>query len=134
MTTTAATWFYRMPEKQPYLLAERVNGTFWEERLGGVWLNVMKADSPFAMAGSYNGAEVKMEWEPNKWMRLETSPAAPALAKGLGNMLRRRANFRYETPDDHTVWEWWIGDASKRWQELQGKPVFRNPARLDRES
>jgi hypothetical protein len=133
MTTTAATWFYRTPEKQPYLLAERVNSTFWEERLGGVWLNVEKSDSPITMAGYYNGAEVKMEWEPNKWMRLETRPSAPAMANGLGNMLRRRANFRFETLDGHTVWEWWIGDASKRWQELQGKPVYRNPARLDRQ-
>jgi hypothetical protein len=131
MTTTAATWFYRTPENQSYLLAERVNSTFWEERLGGVWLNVVKSDSPILMAGGYNGADITMEWEPNKWMRLETWPAAPALAKGLSNILRRRANFRYETSDNRTVWEWWIGDASKRWQELQGKPIFRNPARLD---
>jgi hypothetical protein len=134
MTTTAATWFYRMPETQPYLLSERVNGTFWEERLGGVYLNVEKADSPFRMVGTYNGAEVKLEWEPNKWMRLETCPAAPALAKGLWNMLRRPANFRYEMPDGHTVWEWWIANADKRWQELQGMPAFRNPVRLDNQA
>jgi len=130
MTTTAATWFYRMPEKQPYLLAERVNSTFWEERLGDVSLNVDKADSPFVMSGNYNGAEVKLEWEPAKWMRLETRPAAPALAQGLWNMLRRRASFRYETPEGSTVWEWRLADADKRWQELQGKPVFGNPVRL----
>jgi len=131
MTTTAATWFYRVPENQPYLLAERVNSTFWEARLGGVWLNVEKSSPPFSMAGSYNGAEVKLEWDPNKWMRLQTTPASPGLAKGLDNILHRKADFRYETPDGQTVWEWWIANADKRWQELQGKPAFRSPARLD---
>jgi hypothetical protein len=134
MTTTAATWFYRMPEKVPYLLGERVNGTFWEARLGGVWLNVVSAEPPFKMDGTYNGADVVMEWEPNKWMRLATAPAAPDLTNGLANILRRRPAVRYETPDGHTVWEWWMADADKRWQELQGKPGYRNPARLDRAS
>ena len=133
MTTTAATWFYRVPESQPYLLAERVNGTFWEERLGGVSLTAAKVDSPFVMTGTYNGADVRLEWEPNKWARLETAPAAPSLAQGLGNALRRKPNFRYDTPDGHTVWEWRIADADKRWQELQGKPVYGDPMRLDGE-
>ncbi len=132
MTTTAATWFYRMPEKQAYLLAERVNGTFWEARLGGVWLNVDKAEAPFAMSGGYNGAEIKLDWEPNQWLRLQTAPETPGLAKGLANILRRRANLRYETSDGYTVWEWRIGDADRRWEELQGQPAYRNPTRLDR--
>ena len=132
MTTTAATWFYRMPEKQAYLLSERVNSTFWEARLGGVWLNVDRAESPFAMSGGYNGAEISLEWEPNKWLRLQTAPESPGLAKGLANILRRGANLRYETSDGCTVWEWRLGDADQRWAELQGKPAYRNPVRLDR--
>jgi hypothetical protein len=134
MTTTAATWFYRTPESVPYLLSERINGTFWEARLGGVYLSVVSAKSPFSMAGSYNGAEVQMDWEPAKWLRLSTRPAAPGLASGLGNILRRRANIRYETPDGHTVWEWWVEGADKRWQGLQGKPGYGNPTRLDRDN
>jgi hypothetical protein len=132
MTTTAATWFYRMPENQPYLLAERVNTTFWEARLGGVWLSVDRADTPFAMTGGYNGAEISLEWEPNKWMRLKTAPESPGLAKGLANILRRGANLRYETAEGQTVWEWRLGDADARWQELQGHPGFHKPQRLDR--
>lgn len=131
MTTTAATWFYRVPENEPYLLAERVNSSFWEERLGGLYLTTEKSDAPFSMAGSYNGADVKLNWDTNKWLRLETVPASPGLAKGLGNMLHRGANFRYETSEGHTVWEWWLENADKRWQEMQGQPAFRNPARLN---
>ncbi len=133
MTTTAATWFYRMPEKQAYLLAERVNSTFWEARLGGVWLNVDKAEAPFAMSGGYNGAEIKLEWEPNKWLRLQTAPESPGLAKGLANILRRRASLRYETSEGYTVWEWRLVDADQRWAEMQGKPAYRKPVRLDRD-
>ena len=131
MTTTAATWFYRTPENIPYLLSERVNSTFWEARLGGVWLNVVRAESPFKMEGAYNGAEISLDWEPNKWLRLSTKPAAPGLTMGLANILRRQPDLSYETPDGRTVWEWWMAGADKRWQEIQGKPAFHNPARLN---
>ncbi len=130
MTTTAAIWFYRAPENEAYLLAERVNSSFWEERLGGVYLSANKTVAPFSMSGNYNGADVKLTWDTNKWLRLETAPGAPGLAKGLENMLRRGASFRYETPEGYTVWEWWLANADKRWQEMQGKPAFQNPVRL----
>jgi hypothetical protein len=131
MTTTALTWFYRAPEKIPYYIAERVNGTFWEARLPGVYLDVERAEPPILMKGNYNGAPIRMEWEPAKWLRLTTRPAAPALARGVENILGLKANLRYETEDSETVWEWRLHDTDKRWQEIQGKPVFRNPARLD---
>ena len=136
MTTNSATWFYRAPEKTPYLLAERVRTTFWDERFGGLWLDVVRAEPPLLMEGAHNGAHVQLEWEPAQWMRLSTAPASPALAQGVANILRRRAALRYEDSQGHTVWEWWIADgaADKRWQEIQGKPAFRNPARLDRAS
>ncbi len=133
MTTNSATWFYRTPEKTPYLLAERVRTTFWDERLGSLWLDVVSAEPPIVMEGTHDGAQVRLEWEPAKWMRLSTAPAAPALAQGVANILRRRAALRYQDPQGYTVWEWWIepGAADKRWQEIQGRPAFRNPARLD---
>ena len=134
MTTTAATWFYRTPENIPYLLSERVNSTFWEARLGGVWLNVVRAESPFTMAGAYNGAEIGLEWEPAKWLRLTTAPASPGLMSGLANILRRQPDIRYETTDGQTVWEWWLQGADKRWQEMQGLPGYHHPARLPREN
>jgi hypothetical protein len=131
MAATATTWFYRTPEKDPYLLAERVNGTFWDYRFGGVLLHVTRAESPFAMRGSYNGAAMGLEWEPKKWARLITAPASPALAQGVTNIIRRKPAIRYENPEGETVWEWWLDGADQRWQELQGKAAFRNPERLD---
>ena len=135
MTTNAATWFYRAPERVPYLLGERVRTTFWDERLGGLWLDTVSVESPIVMQGVYNGAAVRMEWEPVKWLRLFSSPAAPVLAQGVRNVLRFKPAIRYDDPDGRTVWEWWLdrSDADRRWQEIQGKPAFRNPARLDQE-
>ncbi len=131
MATTAQTWFYRMPEHKAYYLNERVNATFWDARVGGLWLNVIRAEPPFVMEGIHNGARVRLEWEPNRWLRLATSPANPGLVTAVSNVLRFKPALRFETPENDVVWEWWVEGADKRWHEIQGKPVFRQPERLD---
>lgn len=132
MTTTAATWFYRQPEKTKYLLEERVRTSFWDARFGSFWVNAVSTDNPIQMEGSFNGAPLQLDWEPGKWFRLSTHPAQPSLAKGLSNIiLRRPVTLTYEDPQGHTVWEWRLADADKRWQEIQGKPAYRNLQRLD---
>lgn len=132
MTTTAATWFYRQPEKTKYLLEERVRTSFWDARFGSFWVNAVSTDNPIQMEGSFNGAPLRLDWEPGKWFRLSTHPAQPSLAKGLSNIiLRRPVTLTYEDPQGHTVWEWRLADADKRWQEIQGKPAYRNLQRLD---
>jgi len=132
MTTTAATWFYRAPENDPYLVGERVRTTYWDERIGGLWLDATQTTPPIAMRGYYNGAAVSLEWEPGRWLRLSSAPAAPALARATANILRLKPALRYEDAEGRTVWEWWVEEADKRWQEIQGKPAFHNPARLDK--
>lgn len=132
MTTTAATWFYHQPEKSPFLLAERVRTTFWDMRYGGLWLDTVRAENPIAMAGTYNGAPVKMEWEPGRWLRLATRPSLQPLADGVRLILGRKATLRYADADGYTTWEWWLDGADKRWQEIQGKPAFGSPVRIDK--
>lgn len=133
MTTNASTWFYRAPENIPYYINERVNSTFWEARLGGVFLDVERAQAPYLMKGNYNGTPISMEWEPARWLRLGTAPASPGLARGLSNILQRKASLSYETEDGETIWEWRLDDTDKRWEQIQGKPAFRNPVRFDKE-
>jgi hypothetical protein len=127
MTTTAATWFYRTPEKRPYLLAERLRTSFWEQRFGSLWLDPVSAGPPVVMQGA-----IKMEWEPAQWFRLSSRPEVPALAGGVSNLLGRKPYLRYTDTDGDTVWEWWIDPKAgeRRWQELQGKPAFGSPIRL----
>jgi hypothetical protein len=131
MTTNAATWFYHAPEKNLYLIGERVRTTYWDERIGGLWLDAVQVEAPVMMQGTYNGAAVKLEWEPGQWLRLATAPASPFLANVTGNILRRKPALRYEDAEGHTVWEWRLADADKRWQEIQGMPMFHNPQKLD---
>ncbi len=131
MAATAASWFYRTPENNAYLLAERVNGTFWDNRYGGVLLTVVKADAPFVMQGVYLGSEVRMEWEPTKWLRLATNPPAPSLVEGVANILRRKPTLSFDDANGESVVEWWLEGADKRWAELQGKAAFMAPLRLD---
>lgn len=134
MTTTAATWFYRAPESRPYLIAERVRTSLWDQRLGSLWLDTVRAEAPIAMHGFFQNQPVQLEWEPGQWLRLAARPEAPALANGLQNALGRKPTLRYTDPEGHTVWEWWPAPeaAERRWQELQGKPAFGSPVRLDR--
>ena len=134
MTTTAATWFYRAPEKTAFLLEERLRTSFWDQRLGSVWLNVVSLDGPIVMEGQYDGAHIKLEWEPNHWMRVSTRPAQTTFIQAMTNLLRRRPTLRYDDPSNNTVWEWRVDDADPRWREIQGKPAFGNLQRLDNQN
>jgi hypothetical protein len=74
-----------------------------------------------------------MEWEPNQWLRLTAKPEAPGLVEGLRVLLMRKPTLSFTDKDGHTVTEWWVKaeDAARRWQEIQGKPAFGEPKRLD---
>ena len=132
MSASSASWFYSTPEKSPYLLAERVRGTFWDNRLTDVWLDTVRAEGPFEMQGTHRGARITLEWETNQWLRLRSAPASSVLRDGLATILRRRPAIQYQDEDGSTVWEWWPAGADKRWQDVQGKPAFGSPVRLDR--
>jgi len=132
MTTTAATWFYRPPEKKPYLIAERLRTSLWDQRFGDLWLDTVRAESPIFLQGTYQGAPLKLEWEPGKWLRLSSKAGGPQLAKGFENVLRRKPFLSYTDGEGYHVWEWWTDDkaGSSRWQEIQGKPLFGSPVQL----
>jgi hypothetical protein len=124
MTTSALTWFYQQPEKNAYLIAERVRTNFWDARFGGLWLDTLRVTSPILMKGTYKGSLVELEWEPVKWCILRTHPANEALSHGVSNLIRFRPAFKYEDPHGNTVWEWRLSDMDARWQSIQGKPEF----------
>jgi hypothetical protein len=130
MTTTALTWFYAKPEKNAYALAERVRTTLWEARLGGIWLDTVRAEPPYLMRGRYGESEVEMEWEAGKWLALRARPAAPFLAERMAVVLRFKPAMTYEDADGWTVWEWHLDGGEKRWQAIQGIPAYKQPQRL----
>lgn len=134
MNTPALKWFYSTPEKKPYLLTERLRNSFWELRLGSLWLDAVSAEAPFAAEGTFNGGLVRLEWAPNEWLRLTAKPEAPPLADGVRVLLLRKPLLSYTDAEGRTVHEWWVQPAAaeKRWQEVQGKPQFGQPVRLDK--
>lgn len=137
MTTTAATWFFREPEHNAYALQERVCTNFWDERVGDISLWAVRAEPPFHMRGEYNRTPVELEWEPNRYLRLQlnTDSEATPLVAALSRMLDRKPLLRYQDANARWAWEWHVTEEGgrKRWQEIQGRPAFRNPTRLDRE-
>lgn len=132
MTTTARTWFYTKPQGKAYDIAERVRTTLWEARVGNIWLDVVRAESPYLMRGHNNGATVEMEWESGRFLALRTQPEQPHLAKTLGFVLGFKPALRYEDGEGNTVWEWHTDGGDKRWQAIQGIPAFQHPVRLNK--
>jgi len=132
MTTTAQTWFYTKPEENAYAIGERVRTTLWEARIGDIWLDTVRAESPHLMRGRYNSAEIEMEWEAGKWLALRTCPGAPALADKISQVLRLKPAITYHMPEGWRAWEWHTDGGDKRWQAIQGIPNYDQPQRLNR--
>ncbi|MBL8058901.1 MAG: hypothetical protein JNK29_19505 [Anaerolineales bacterium] len=130
---TTAAWFYRAPEPRPYLIAERVRLSLWDQRLGTLWLDTVSAEPPITLAGTHAGQPVKLEWTPAEWLRLTGGADAGDVASALGTVLGRRPTLRYTDTAGQGVWEWWIKPdaAEQRWQAIQGQPAFGSPARLN---
>lgn len=124
MTTTANTWFYNPPEKNAFLIAERLRTSLWDGRLGSIWLDTVRAESPILMRGNFKGALIELEWEPKQWCILRTNPAAEDVLVVIKNILGFAPSFKYETPAGFIGWEWRLGNTKERWQAIQGQPEF----------
>jgi len=132
MTTNAATWFYRDPERVAYYLEERVNQTFWAARLLDLWLDCVSAEPPYRMAGQWRGAPVEVEWQPNESFSLRVSKdgVPDDLVNGVSRVLALKPALSYNDSEGWSVIEWHTNGSRGRWQEIQGKAEFRNPQRL----
>ena len=132
MTTTALTWFYKNPEKKAYEVAERVRTTFWDERLTALWVDCVNAEPPYRMKGHHNETQVEMEWVPGKYFKLHTLPTDQAVADAVSRVLKFKPALRYRNAEGAMVWEWHTEGGEKRWQEIQGKPLYHAPVRLSK--
>lgn len=134
MTTNAATWFYRDPERVAYYLEERVNQTFWAARLFDLWLDCVSAEPPYRMAGLWRRAAVEIEWQPNDSFILrvarDTDPGD--LVSAVSRVLALQPALSYDDAEGRFVAEWHTDGGRGRWQTIQGKAEFHNPQRLSR--
>jgi hypothetical protein len=131
MATNASTWFYTEPEHEPYLIEERVNHTFWSNRIQGLYLDCVSATPPFRMVGDWNDMPIEIEWVPQDYFTLMTEPGTPTetLIVGIREILGFVPTISYVDLEGRQIAEWHVKQPTDRVQEIQGNPKYRNVKR-----
>lgn len=131
MATNASTWFYAEPEHRAYLIEERVNHTFWGNRITSVYLDCVREESPFQMTGEWNSTPITLEWVPNDYLTLLADPGAglDPLIVAMKEILGFLPTISYINLDGHQIVEWRVKGAEQRVQEIQGNAAYRNVKR-----
>ncbi|GAB4481571.1 MAG: hypothetical protein Kow00124_29480 [Anaerolineae bacterium] len=133
MSANATTWFFNEPEHQPYLITERLNGSFWQARIVEVYWKCVRAEPPFRAVGYMSGAQLELEWVPGMWLALHVPAGVDAgqMAETVSRrVLGMRPSASYEDPEGRTVYEWHTEAAKGRWNEMQGRAEFNKLKRL----
>ena len=126
MASNATTWFYQEPETgRPYLISERVNHTFWTNRITGIYFTCINAESPYRLVGDWNGSLVEIEFEPGNVFILRMTDDSIPFVKGCSEVLGFPPTVSYVDSDKRHIVEWYARDAKKRLAEVQGNPSFR---------
>lgn len=128
MATNASTWFYNEPEHNAYLLEERVNHTFWSNRLSAVYLDCLSDTPPFKMAGTWGELPLTIEWVPRDYFTLTTQPDTQVdqLIVALKEILGFMPTISYVDPNGDQIVEWHMKQAGQRIQNIQGNPNFHH--------
>lgn len=133
MSTSANTWFYSNPEPKPYMITERVNGTFWQARVAHIYWHCVRAEAPFRVEGYTADATIQMEWVPGKWLALripEGIDPASLVETVSRHILSMPAALTYIDTEGRRVYEWHTDGGRARWKEVQGRAGFVKPRRL----
>lgn len=128
MATNASTWFYSEPEHNAYLLEERVNHTFWSNRLSAIYLDCVSDTPPFKMVGTWHELPVTIEWVPKDYFILTTQPDGrfDQLVVALKEILGFTPTISYVDSNGNQIVEWHLKQATQRVQSVQGDPNFRH--------
>lgn len=133
MSANAGTWFYQEPEHNAYMLTERLNGNFWQERIVGVYWRCVQAERPFRAESFSGDHRLEMEWVPGEWLALKAPAGAdvlPLVESISKRILAMRVSLTYTDAQDRQVFEWHTDGGEKRWQEIQGNAGFNKPRRM----
>jgi len=127
MATNATTWFYAEPETgRPYLIAERVNHTFWTNRINNIIFTCVNAEAPYRLIGDWGNIAVEIEFDVNSVFILRMSEESIPFIKGVSELLGFTPTVSYTDSDGRYIIEWYAKDANKRLDEVKGNPGFRN--------
>ncbi|MEW6579825.1 MAG: hypothetical protein AB1435_11590 [Chloroflexota bacterium] len=127
MATNASTWFYSEPEHKAYLIEERVNHTFWSNRITSLHLACTHIEPPFRMEGEWRSIPLALEWVPGDYLTLTTRSAEDItpLLVGIKEILGFAPTISYVDPEGNRVAQWYATDVEGRIQNIQGNPNFR---------
>ena len=128
MSTNATTWFYAEPEHNAYLLEERVNHTFWANRIAGIYFDTLSAEPPFKMTALWRDRPLTIEWIPQDYFTL-TAPPGPdtdLLIVGVKEILGFLPAVSYIGPDGQMAVQWYFSDVEARVQQISGDPNYSN--------
>ena len=128
MATNASTWFYQEPEHNCYLIEERVNHTFWSNRIAAIHLDCTSAEPPFRMYGEWHTIPIEIEWIPDQYFTLsaKTSDDINRLIIGIKEILGFMPAVSYVDPEARLKVEWHVKNADQRIQEIQGNPNYHD--------
>lgn len=123
MATNASTWFYSEPEHRAYLIEERVNHTFWTNRIAGIYLDCTSDTPPFRLEGEWREMPVTLEWVPQDYLILTTRPGgdADSLIVGLKEILGFIPTVSFVGPDGLLHVEWRLKQAAERLRAIQAE-------------
>lgn len=127
MATNASTWFYSEPEHSAFLIEERVNHTFWQNRIMGLTLTCSNVEPPFAMSGVWRDMPLEISWVPKSYFTLTAAPSTDTdhLIVGLKEILGFNPTISYIDTAGKLVAEWHVKEVAERIQEIQGNPNYR---------
>jgi len=128
MSTNATTWFYAEPEQNAYLLEERINHTFWANRIAGVYFDTVSAEPPYKMIAIWRGQPITIEWVPQDYFTLTAAPGADTdlLIVGIKEILGFLPAISYLVPDGQMMVHWYFSDVEARVQAIAGNPNYNN--------
>ncbi|MBN1562375.1 MAG: hypothetical protein JXA10_00940 [Anaerolineae bacterium] len=128
MATNASTWFYTEPEHDRFLLEERVNHTFWGNRIMAITLYCTNAKSPFQMEGEWRGVPVTIEWVPRESFTLTMQAAcddSDKLILGIKEILALLPTVSYVNAAGELIAEWYVTGGEDRARQIESNSSYK---------
>lgn len=128
MATNASTWFYNEPEPERYLIEERVNHTFWNNRITALTLYCTSTESPFRMEGEWRGLPIAIEWVAKESFTLITTDGGDdtaELIQGIKEVLGFLPAVSYVDASSTLTAEWHVSGGEERARQVESNSSYK---------
>jgi hypothetical protein len=128
MATNASTWFYNEPEHERYLIEERVNHTFWNNRVTALTLHCTSTEPPFRLEGEWRGLPVAIEWVPKESFTLiieGSGDETEELIRGVKEILGFIPAISYVNSAGTITAEWHVTGGEDRARQIESNSSYK---------